>query len=122
MQVLDPRAAPAIDRLIVITDHECKTRLTDEQPEPFVLDRVGVLELVHQNVAKARAIVLEERGIVLPQLVGAQQQLGEIHDTAASAGLLIGLINLDELAARRIAIILQVLCPQALVFLRVDEP
>jgi len=80
------------------------------------------LKLIHQHMAEARAIVLEERGILFPDLVRAQQELREIHDPAAPASLLIGLIDLDQLAACRIAVVLQMLGPQAFIFLGVDEP
>jgi hypothetical protein len=55
VQVLDPRAAPAVDRLIVVADHErVRPRPPDQQPDPGVLDRIGVLELIDQHVPEAR--------------------------------------------------------------------
>ena len=49
----------------------------------------------------------EQLRLVAPQLEGAQQQLGEIDDAGLRAGGLVGRIEPDELAARRIAPILQ---------------
>jgi hypothetical protein len=58
---------------------------------------VGVLELVHQQMAKALVlIVMQQFGVVQPQLVGAQQQLGEIDHVGALAGGFVGLVNLDQ--------------------------
>ena len=109
MQILDSRAAPTIDGLIVVADGEGKARGAREQREPFVLDGIGVLEFVHQDMPKAGAVMLQERAIVAPQLIGAQQQFRKIHDAGALARLLVGLIDLDQLAARRIAVVLDVL-------------
>ena len=108
--------------LIIVAHHEGDAVGTGQQRQPFILDGVGILKFIHQHVTEARAVVLEKRGIFLPDLVRTQQQLGEINDAAPPASLLVGVINLDQLAACRIAVILQVLGPQTLVFLRVDEP
>ena len=109
VQVLDPRAAPAVDRLIVVADRERQTGGAGEQHEPFVLDGVRVLEFVDEHVPEALAVVVQQRRVVAPYFVGAQQQLGEIHDAGAPAGLLVGLIDPDQLAPRRIAVVLQML-------------
>ncbi|OLG95862.1 hypothetical protein BXO582_20310, partial [Xanthomonas oryzae pv. oryzae] len=59
-----------------------------------VLDGVGVLELVHQNLAEARAVMRQQRGRVAQQLVRAQQQFGEIQQPGAVAAFLVGRIHL----------------------------
>jgi hypothetical protein len=53
LQVLDARAAPPIDRLIVVADRERQAGGTREQRQPLVLDRVGVLKFVDQHVPEA---------------------------------------------------------------------
>ena len=58
-----------------------------------VLDAVGITEFVHQHVGETFAVVVEDMRLVQPQLVRAQQQLGEIHQPRAIAGFLIGLID-----------------------------
>ena len=59
---------------------------------------------------------------VQPQLVRAQQQLGEIHQPRAIAGFLIGLIDAQPGGLYRVVVSFDVLWPQALVFLAVDVP
>ena len=80
LQVLDLRAAPAIDRLIVIADRERQALRAHQQLQPVVLNGVGVLELVDQHMPEARPIMREHVGPVAQQFVSAQQQFGEIDD------------------------------------------
>lgn len=47
--------------------------------DPDILDTVGILELVHQHIGKALAVMVEDMRLIQPQLVGAQQQLGEVY-------------------------------------------
>ena len=122
LQVLHAGAAPAVDGLVVVAHHVGEARRADERLHPVVLDGVGVLELVHQHVAEAGAVVLDEPRCLAPQLVAPEQQLGEVHHAVALAGFLVGLVQLDHLPARRVAVVLEVLGAQALVLLRVDEP
>jgi len=60
--------------------------------------------------------------MVQPELVGAQQQLGKVHQTAAPAVFLVGAIDRQHGAHKRVALIDNMLGPQALVFLTVDIP
>ena len=122
LQVLDPRAAPAVDGLVVVADHERDAGRADQRLHPRILDRVGVLELVDQHVAETRPVVIDQPRHVLPQLVAAQQQLGEVHHAVAAARVLVCLVQADHLAPRGVAVVLQVLRAQPLVLLRVDEP
>ncbi len=122
MQILHAGAAPPVNRLIVVTHREKLPFRTREQRQPAVLDGVRVLEFVHQDVAKARPVMVQQSGVVTPHLERTQEQLREIHHPGALAGLFVGLINPDQLAPGRIPIVLDVLRPNALVFLRVDEP
>ncbi len=57
MQVLDARTAPAIYRLVVVTDDERHARATCKQLEPLVLNRVRILKLIDENVLKALLIL-----------------------------------------------------------------
>src|SRR4030065_598800 len=50
-------AAPAVDGLVIVADHEQVALGPDELPQPGVLNPVGVLELVHQHVAETRLVV-----------------------------------------------------------------
>ncbi len=122
LDVLDARAAPAIDGLVVVAHDEGMAGLARQQAQPRVLDGVGVLKLVHQDVAEALAVVSEDLGAVAPQLVGAQQQLGEVHQPGALAELLVGPIDADHALPVKVAAAVEVRGAQPLVLLGVDEP
>jgi hypothetical protein len=83
LHVLDLGAAPAVDRLVVVADHEHLAAVAGEQAHERVLHAVGVLELVDEQLPEALAVVREQRLVLAQRLVRAQQDLGEI-DQAAS--------------------------------------
>ena len=122
VQVLDARAAPAVDRLVVVADHHQALATLGQQPQPGVLDGVGVLELIHQHMAEASLVVLEQAGVVAPQIQRTQQQLGEVDDASAGAGLFIGFVDLQLCGEEQITAGLDVAWTQAFVLLRVDPP
>ena len=70
---------------------------------------------------KTPLVVSEQLRVVAPQFVRAQQQLRKIDQAAALADLLVATGTSDHLAPVRIALVVKVLRPQALVFLPVDE-
>ena len=121
LHVLDPCAAPAIDGLVVVADHEWHARRAREELQPFILDAVGVLELIHQDVAETFAVIRAEIRDVAQRLETPEQQLGEIHDAQLLAALLILLVEPDHLLARRVAAIVQALRAPALVLVGIDE-
>ena len=96
--------------------------LAGEQFEPGVLQGVGILKLVHQHMAKALAIVVQQRRVVAQQLQAAQQQLTEIHQPASLAGELVALVELDHLGEVRIAIDVHLMGSQALFLATRNEP
>ena len=61
--------------------------------EPGVLQLVGVLKFVDQNVSKTPLVVLAYRVVVAQHLVAAQHQLTKIHHALALALLFIELVN-----------------------------
>ena len=67
LDILDPRATPAIDRLVIVTHHGNTTVITGQQPQPGILDGVGVLKLVNQDVVKTLAVVLAQAIVVTNQ-------------------------------------------------------
>ncbi len=60
LHVLHARAAPAIDRLIIVKYGKRAARAAHQQAHPGVLDGVRVLELIHQHVAEAPPVVREQ--------------------------------------------------------------
>ena len=56
--VADIRSAKCIDRLVVITDREYRRTRACQQSNPAVLQRIGVLKLIDQQVPKPRLIVV----------------------------------------------------------------
>src|SRR3569623_2114976 len=122
LYVLDERAAPAVDRLIVVADREQIRALAREQPQPGVLQTVGVLELVHQDMLKALAIMGENVGAVAQQFMRAQQQLGEVDQPRAAAVLCVSLIDAQHLRREEVAACVDVLRPQAFFFAAIDVP
>ena len=66
--------------------------------DPGVLQLVGVLKLVNQDVAKTALVVLTNRVVVAQHLKAAQHQLAKIDHAFALALLFIELVNLHLLA------------------------
>ena len=97
--VVDLRAAPAIDRLVVVADAaDIGRAATRQQPQPQILGYVGVLVLVDQDVAEAALIVGEDVGIVLEQAQHLEQQVAEVGRVQLLQALLVGRIELRTLA------------------------
>ncbi|KPZ19749.1 Uncharacterized protein ALO56_05260 [Pseudomonas viridiflava] len=122
VNVLDLRAAPAVDGLIVVADHHQAVATLSQQTQPGVLHGVGVLEFVHQHVAEAALIVRQQTGVVAPQVERAQQQFGEVDHAGTLAGRLIGFIDAAHGGQEQVAAGLNVLRTQPFVFLAIDEP
>ena len=123
LYVLDLGPAPAIDGLVIVTDHEHLASLPGQHADEGVLDGVGVLELVHQQVAETGTVMGQQRRVVAQQLVRAQQQLGKVDQPGAVTALLVGRIGLAHGFRPRIMRSgLDVLGTPALVLLLVDPP
>ena len=72
MNVLDPCAAPAIDRLIIIADDERHAGIACKQAQPGILNCIGILELIDEQVLKPALVMRQQLGVVSPKLVRAQ--------------------------------------------------
>ena len=119
--VLDARAAPAVDALVVVAHRHELAGVACQQLQPRVLHRVRVLELVDQDVLEARAIVREHVVTLEPQFVAAQQQLGEVHHAGLPAGRLVAFVDIAECLLDR-ATGLHVPGPQPFVLGAIDVP
>ena len=101
------RAAKGVNALVVVAHrqhaagrleggsvvHRAARAGAGQHLEPGVLQLVGVLKLVDQDVAKAPLVVLADRVVVAQHLVAAQHQLTKIDHALALALLFIELVN-----------------------------
>ncbi len=76
--VVDLRAPPAIDRLVVVADAANIAVALGEQAEPQILRDVRILILVHQHVEEALLVFCEHVGLLLEQPQILQQEIAEI--------------------------------------------
>ena len=72
LYVFNARAAPAIDRLVIVADDERNAFFSGKQPQPGVLNRVRVLKFVDEQMRKTTPVVRQEIGVVAPEFVRAQ--------------------------------------------------
>ena len=99
-------AAKGVDALVIIAHGQHAAGADDapafhfpgQQFEPLVLQLVGVLKLIDQQVAKALLVVLAQGRVVAQQLVRAQQQFGKINHALALALVFVKLVQLDLFA------------------------
>ena len=85
--VADVGAAESVNGLIVITNRENRIQrrtvwtelLTGQDFEPAVLQNVGILKLVDENMTEALLLVRTNKVITGEQLVAAKKQFREIH-------------------------------------------
>ena len=93
-----------VNALVVVAHGQNRTftalaRQARQLLEPSVLQLVGVLKLVHQNMAEAAAVMLAHMHVVAQQLIRAQHQLAKIHHAFTQALLFVQLVQL-HLSAR----------------------
>ena len=93
-----------------------------EQFEPLILNTIGVLELVHQHVLEAVLIVRAQCLVVAQQLMGPQQQLGEIHHAGAAAGFFVRGIDAHPLLLGDVGRLAELRRAPAFFLVTVDEP
>ena len=122
VDILDPRAAPAINRLIVIADHENRRVATRHEPQPGVLNRVGVLEFVDQDMPEAALVVFADVVVIANQFEHTQQQLREIDDAGTLALILIQAVYFEHLLLDRILAGIDMRRPQAFILVVIDKP
>ena len=90
LHVLHLRTAPTIDGLVVITHHKDVPGAACQQPDKSVLDGIGVLKLVHQNLPETMPVMRQQRRGIAQQFMRTQQQFGKVHQACALAALFIG--------------------------------
>ena len=114
------RATPAIDGLVVVSHREHLSFAAGQEAEPGVLDGVGVLELVDQQVGEAGAVVGEQVVSRAEELVGAEQQLGEVDEPVSPAQVFVGAVDGHQALVLLAAALLEMARPQSLVLPGVD--
>ena len=92
----------SVDRLIIVTHRKQMCPTACQQGEPFVLQRIGVLKLVNQNVFKAALIVLTNWGVSRQQLIGTQQQFRKVNNAFTLTLCLVKRIDLDQTPTKAI--------------------
>ncbi len=73
------RAAPAVNRLVRVADHEDVTVRRGEMFQQSVLGEVGILELVHEHVGETLGVFLAHSGEFGKKMRRPQQQIVEIY-------------------------------------------
>ena len=77
-QILDIRAAPAVDRLVVVTHRRKRRARPGDLLEQPVLAGVGVLVFIDEQVAQAVLPLVEHVGMFIEKLDGQRNQVIEI--------------------------------------------
>ena len=129
------RAAKGVNALVVVAHRQHTARGFEggsvvhraarpgagQHLEPSVLQLVGVLKLVDQNVAKTPLVVLADRVVVAQHLITAQHQFPKIHHPLALALLFIKLVN-RHLAAGFLVTHFDLVGSQPVFLAATDEP
>src|SRR3546814_9394715 len=96
--ILDLRAAPRIDRLIVVADAGDVLVILREQAEPEILDRVGILIFVDHDVFEALLILFQHVAMCLEDDEHVEQQIAEIAGVEGFEALLVLRVKLAAAA------------------------
>ncbi len=91
--VVDLRAPPAIDRLVVVADAAEVLARLGEEAQPQILRDVGVLVLVHQHVAEALLVLLQHVRVLAPEPQAFEQEVAEIRRVQRLQPLLVGAVE-----------------------------
>ena len=79
LEVLQRRAAPAVDALVVVAHRGEEALRTDQGLEQRVLHGIGVLHLVDQHMAEALLPARRHLGVAAQQLQWQADQVVEVH-------------------------------------------
>ena len=87
--VAQVRAAPRVDRLVVVADHAQVAMAGGQRLDPQVLRPVGVLVLVDVEVAPALLVLGEDVGRLVEQPDGLEQEVVEVERVRLAQPLLV---------------------------------
>ena len=97
--VVDVRAAPGVDALVLVAHHKEVAVRFAQAPGNQVLRPVGVLILVDENVAVAPLVLFPGVGKILQDTHGQHQQVVKVHRVGLVQCVVIGM---PEMAQRRL--------------------
>ena len=66
LDIFHAGTTPAVDGLVIIPDDHHLAAVTGEHADPGVLNAVGILKFIHQNMAEALLIVFQQMGFMQP--------------------------------------------------------
>ena len=115
------RTAETVNRLVVVAHGKHGRAVARHQFEPFVLQRVRILELVHQNMVETLLVMRAQRRVLPQHFIAAQHQFGKIHHAFAAAQFVVLRITFNQLFGVVVGRF-QMLGAQAAFLLRVDKP
>ena len=95
--VRDVGAAELVDALVAVADDRDVAVLGAELDDELVLDPVGVLVLVDQDVGEALAVVGQHLGVAAEQLGGLQEDVVEVHRPGPQQAGLVLAVDLGQL-------------------------
>ncbi len=96
--IADLGPSPAVDRLIIIADHAEVIFRADQQLHKPILNPVGILKLIDQQVPEALLPAPPDLRMLFKQTHGQQQQVAEIDSIGVFQALLIKGVQLGQLA------------------------
>ena len=96
--------APAIDRLVVVAHAADVAMRLRQQPQPHVLRDVGVLILVHQDIAEPVLPLAQHVWMRLEQRHAMHQQVAEIDRVQRQQPVLIGRVQLAAMPIKRLTL------------------
>ena len=62
LNIFDSCAAPAVNRLIIIANRGDFCFTSCQNPEPGILNGIGILKLIHQNMLETLLIMAQQSG------------------------------------------------------------
>ena len=103
--VLDLGTPPGIDALVVVADAADVLFFLRQQAEPVILHQVGVLVLVHQDVAEGAVVVRQHFRVALQKVGGEQQEVAEIGRVQRAQPVLVGAVQSERPAVGEVALL-----------------
>ena len=97
-------AAPGINALVVVADHADVHVFSGEQAQDAELRKIGVLILIHQQIAVSLLIMLQSFGMLLENFERQQKHVVEVQRILKFQHLLVTLINLCKCGAVRVGV------------------